>query len=207
MENLKILLVRHGESEANTKGYVSGGFDTPLSEKGKSQANTLGYELWLNKINIDAVYSSELSRAKETAESIRIFQLKAKECKKEPIDKLRKLYNVNSTEKLNEMSFGQIEGVYFENVPKIIMDEWHKYGYPINSPGQETTDEVVKRAIEGISEIAEKEKGSERICIVSHGMLIRLLTRHYKGEIKQILKNASYIEIEYNYDTKEIIFK
>ena len=205
MNNLKILLVRHGESDANKEGYIAGSMNSDLTEKGKRQANYLGFTLWANKIKIDSVYSSTLQRAIDTADRIRVFQ----ECRLDSTEKSvnkNKLYFVKTSPKLNEMCFGVTEGKYFDELPDYYKEDWAKFGYPVNVPEQETKEEVVKRAIEGIKEIAEKEKDSETICIVTHGMLLRLLNEHYKGKIEDIVGNAEYIEIEYNYDTKEIIF-
>lgn len=207
MKNLKILLVRHGESRANTEMYISGSLNTLLSSKGIRQANDLGFNFWLKKVDIDAVYSSNLARAEETAERIRIFQYKRVELDENSKEnELAKLFLVKKSSKLNEMSFGTIEGVDYKYLPKYVSKEWDKYGYPISVPEQENPKDVLKRAVEGISEIAEKEKGSNRICIVTHGMLLRILLEEYKGKIFDIINNAEYIEIEYNYDTKELIF-
>jgi len=65
---MKIILVRHGESERNAK--VSAGRDTPLTKKGKLQAELLGKKLKKEKIKIDKIYTSNLIRSRETAKII-----------------------------------------------------------------------------------------------------------------------------------------
>jgi broad specificity phosphatase PhoE len=69
---MKIILVRHGESEANKAGKHQGKGDkwtnTSLTEKGKQQAKKVAERL--KKEEIEIIYSSPLKRAKETAESI-----------------------------------------------------------------------------------------------------------------------------------------
>jgi len=66
---LKIILVRHGESTANAKGILQGQkVDESLSELGKAQAKKLAEALREEKI--EAIISSDLKRAKETAEEI-----------------------------------------------------------------------------------------------------------------------------------------
>lgn len=59
-----IYLVRHGETEWNVKKLIQGQKDIPLNEKGKKQAGKL------KKIKFDAIYSSDLKRAAETAKII-----------------------------------------------------------------------------------------------------------------------------------------
>jgi len=66
---MKIILIRHGQSEANVKKIVQGiNFDTSLSELGKIQAKKLANRLKNEKIH--KIYSSDFKRAKETAEAI-----------------------------------------------------------------------------------------------------------------------------------------
>ena len=65
---MKILLVRHGESERNVG--MNCNKDSPLTEKGEKQAEFLGKSLRKQKIDIDSIYSSNLKRSKKTAKII-----------------------------------------------------------------------------------------------------------------------------------------
>ncbi|MBI2042896.1 histidine phosphatase family protein [Candidatus Pacearchaeota archaeon] len=65
---MKIILVRHGESEHNAKTNLSR--DSKLTKKGEIQAKHLGMKLKKEKIKIDAIYTSNLIRSKRTAEII-----------------------------------------------------------------------------------------------------------------------------------------
>ena len=69
---MKIILVRHGESEHNTKITVSrdSNRDSKLTKKGEIQAKHLGEKLKKEKIKIDTIYTSNLIRSKHTAEII-----------------------------------------------------------------------------------------------------------------------------------------
>jgi broad specificity phosphatase PhoE len=73
---MKIYLIRHGESEANSKGISQGNWNkwrnTSLSKKGKGQARQIALRLECEKIG--KIYSSDLKRARETAGEINKFQ-------------------------------------------------------------------------------------------------------------------------------------
>lgn len=69
---MKLFIIRHGESEANAKGIHQGQrIDTSLSKLGRSQAKKLAKRLKNEKIEV--IYTSDLKRAKETAEEINKF--------------------------------------------------------------------------------------------------------------------------------------
>ena len=72
---MKIILVRHGQSLANEKSMSQGKKDewenTSLTKKGKEQAEKVAKRLKNEYIGV--IYSSDLKRAKETAEAINKF--------------------------------------------------------------------------------------------------------------------------------------
>ncbi len=92
---MKIVLIRHGESEANRQRIIQGHQDFPLSELGLTQAEEMGDFLLKNGYSFDSVYSSDLTRAKTTAEII---------CKKLQID------TIKTDERLREFNLGIYEG-------------------------------------------------------------------------------------------------
>jgi broad specificity phosphatase PhoE len=63
---MRLLLIRHGESTANAEGRLQGHLDFPLSEQGRAEARLLAARL--GSLGIDALYTSTLERARETAE-------------------------------------------------------------------------------------------------------------------------------------------
>jgi 2,3-bisphosphoglycerate-dependent phosphoglycerate mutase len=63
-----LLLVRHGETDWNADGRLQGHTDRPLSEFGRRQASRLAEEL--GDEQLEAIYASDLSRARETAEIV-----------------------------------------------------------------------------------------------------------------------------------------
>lgn len=64
-----VILVRYGESVANGKGFFAGQLDIPLSDKGRQQANCVA-DYIAKKYQVDRIYSSDLSRAYDTAKPI-----------------------------------------------------------------------------------------------------------------------------------------
>ena len=64
----QLLLVRHGETDWNAAGRLQGHTDRPLNEYGRRQAKELADRLAAEQV--DAIYASDLSRAKETAEIV-----------------------------------------------------------------------------------------------------------------------------------------
>ena len=63
-----LVLVRHGESQSNRDGRFAGWRDVALTDLGRSQASAAGLELGRAGLCFDAVYTSMLSRAIETAD-------------------------------------------------------------------------------------------------------------------------------------------
>lgn len=60
---MKLVLLRHGESEANFENYWTGWLDVALTEKGKEQAAVAGQKMYEAGLQFDAVYTSVLKRA------------------------------------------------------------------------------------------------------------------------------------------------
>ncbi|MBV9960549.1 MAG: histidine phosphatase family protein, partial [Acidobacteria bacterium] len=92
----RILLIRHGQSEGNASGRFGGHTATPLSERGRLEADATARALASE--NLTAIYSSDLVRAVETAQ---------------PLAALTGL-EVNRTEAFRERSVGVMEGLSFE---------------------------------------------------------------------------------------------
>lgn len=182
-----IYIVRHGQSLGNLKGGFAGHTDYPLSDLGKKQARmTADY---LKDEHIDAVLSSALTRAKETAE---------------PIAADRGLTVIPRTD-LMEMNFGDWEGMPLDEVeakyPGSITG-WKTEMFKTVCPGGESMVECYDRAVHALHAAAEEYKDRD-ICIVSHGALIKCMLCHLHGwEIIDIHRaawadNASVTKLEY----------
>jgi len=173
---VKILLIRHGESEANIYHKFSGSMDVKLTEKGIWQAARLANRLQEEKI--DQVYCSTLTRAKHTAEIV--FKSRKKK--------------IISNAGFMEMNFGIWEGLTYEEVKsKFGLSEdyfsWQPYiNIKVPIPEGESIIKLNERVMHAFTGILDKHKASkkdETIAIVCHG-----------GTIRIILLNALNMELE-----------
>ena len=177
-----IYLVRHGETEWNEKKIIQGHSDIPLNEKGKLQSKQLGEKL--KDIHFEAVFSSDLSRAKRTAEIII----------------LEKKLAVVTTNALRERMFGRFEGKHIDELRKILGElilfskERQKKLFGLNDI--ENDEEVMGRFIPFIREVAVAYPG-KNVLMVTHGGLMRAFLSHIGFKIPEYsdrpMKNAGYL--------------
>ncbi|MDQ0203192.1 histidine phosphatase family protein [Pectinatus haikarae] len=155
----KIVLIRHGQTSWNLEGRFQGQSDTDLIPEGIKQAQLLAEKFPLQKI--DAVYCSDLSRTKCTAKPIaERFGLTMK-----PVSKLR------------EMSFGQWEGILFEDINKKwpnAMKDFFDNPQSVSIPEGENFQQVQDRAMQAIR-AAIKENSGGSLAIVAHGAVNRAI--------------------------------
>jgi alpha-ribazole phosphatase/probable phosphoglycerate mutase len=149
-----ILLVRHGETDWNVDRRVQGHSDTPLNDTGRAQASALGREL--AEEEIDAVYSSDLVRAHETARLVA-----------DP----RRLA-VTAIRDLRERHFGTWEGLTDEEI-------FTRFPEAREGPfgDGETREEMTERVLAALHRIAETHPDS-RVLVVSHGGPLRAVLGH-----------------------------
>lgn len=94
---MKLVLLRHGESEANFQNYWTGWLDVALTEKGMQQATEAGRKMNEQGLVFDIVYTSVLKRA------IKMSQL--------ALEEMNQLYlPVQKTWRLNERHYGALVG-------------------------------------------------------------------------------------------------
>ncbi len=190
VKNCTIYLIRHGETEWNVEGRMQGHADSPLTQKGLKQARERAESL--KHIKFAAFYSSDLLRAKRTAEIIALdHQL-----------------TVTTTEMFRERHFGTHEGQLVKDYDaelKALLDkrlqltdeELDKYEL---FEGYETDEKVATRFVKILRELATAYLG-KTIGVVTHGGALRVLLRRFgyashtqlrKGSVH----NVAYIKIE-----------
>ena len=158
---MKLLLVRHGETDWNLARRYQGQSAVPLNQKGIQQAEQLARRLSGEKI--DAIYSSDSPRALETATQVLNLQEQAPALQKDA--------------RWQEICFGAWDGLTYEEVEAKWKSEvagW--YADPVNSspPGGETILQMSKRVQSALNDLKSKHK-EETVLIVTHGGVIQLL--------------------------------
>jgi broad specificity phosphatase PhoE len=155
----ELVIVRHGETELNTQGVFRGRYDVTLNERGRAQARAAA--LSLAGEPLEAVYSSPLARAEETARAI------ASSHGLEPL----------ADEAFNNIELGEWQGVPKADVRRDYPDLWtlwRKDPDALRIPGGETLAEVRERAYSRAVELAELHAGG-RLAVVTHRSVAKLL--------------------------------
>lgn len=154
-----IYLVRHGETDWNKEDRCQGHIDIELNDEGVKQAEFVAERLLCEEIH--AVYCSNLKRAFRTAEII------AK----------RSNLVITKSEALNEINFGEWEGLTFEEMrkrPDYDYSAWRLTPHTAGFPGEGSLHNVQKRVMKYVDEIILQNTG-KNILIVSHGGVIKLI--------------------------------
>jgi len=156
---LKIIFVRHGFSLANAEKRYAGIYDAPLTDVGRAQANAAAE--YLKQFPIEAVYSSDITRAMDTARPIaNAFGL---EIIPSPLRR--------------ELNGGDWEGITMEEraekYPELVYN-WQNNISICRCPGGESIEELCLRAQKGLDEIIARHK-SGCVAVVSHGIFIRAI--------------------------------
>jgi len=163
---IKLMLIRHGESDGNVQRKFSGFQDVDLTEKGVWQAERLARRL--ERVQIDSVYCSDLKRARRTAEII--FKTRG--------------VDIITNPKFREINFGAWEGYTFEEVKS-------KFGYgdkfnsllenikvEVNIPQGESLVNLNDRVMAELSNVLKKHEKTDKdetIALVCHGGTIRVI--------------------------------
>lgn len=163
---MKIYLARHGQNEDNRNGILNGHRDSPLTDLGRAQAQEAAQNIIDHGLQFDAVYSSPLSRAYETA-------LIISDIVKQPDPVIHPL--------LIERDFGVMSGRPVESIkeycaPDII--ETDTITYFLSPDGAETFPDLLKRAKKLLAEIYEKHS-NEIVLLVGHGDMGKMIYAAY----------------------------
>ena len=167
MDTTRILLVRHGQSQGNAEGRFGGHTATPLSARGRRQAEAAARALASEKIT--AIYSSDLLRAVQTAE---------------PLARLTNL-EIKRTTAFRERSVGVMEGLTFEEAAEQHPEQYAaliRRDFEHVILGGESYRQMLDRASEKLDHAISRHKGG-RICVFSHTGTICILTLHLMGAL------------------------
>ncbi len=173
----KLYLVRHGQSAGNAQGRFGGHSPTPLSELGIHQAELTAQAL--ARENINAIYTSDLYRAVQTAE---------------PLAKLLDL-PVIKTSAFRERNVGVLEGKTFdeskEEFPKDYYALVNRNIQHVITEG-ESYRHLLRRATGALREIFNIHRG-ERVAVFSHTGAICYMTLYLLGAIHRKTRQTPWL--------------
>ena len=192
---MKLVLVRHGESEWNKLNLFTGWKDVDLSEKGHEEAKQAGITLKNEGYDFDVCYTSYLKRAIHTLNHI--------------LDEMDRAWlPVNKTWKLNERHYGALQGLNkSETAEKYGEDQvkfWRR-SFDVKPPALEPDDErapqnqdmfrdvdpsllplhesletTIERAVPFFEEVIKKDmQAGKRVIIAAHGNSLRALVKYF----------------------------
>ena len=174
-DGLVVVLLRHGRTAWNAEKRFQGQSEQPLDAIGREQVAPLGPAL---RGRFDAVYSSPLLRARQTAAVI---------------DE-----HPHILERMSEFDLGDLDGTIaldaMNTHPEFLL-QWGMDPTDIPAPGgRETMGDVQRRAVATISDLAH-QRPTGRIVIATHQMVIAAVTCHALGQPlkrwrKHMVKNA-----------------
>ncbi len=154
-----LLLVRHGESEGNVAGVFTGHCGYPLSDRGHKQAEYTA-EYLKNHYSVDAVYSSDLPRAFQTADHIaRAMGLP-----------------VITDAHLREINGGVWEGIPYKQLIELYPETYGLWKTDVGNArctGGESVMELAERVWEGLEKIANVHPG-KCVVIATHATPVRV---------------------------------
>ena len=157
----KILLVRHGETNWNKEHRLQGHLDIGLNQQGIIQAQLLGQALAQEKIDI--AYSSDLSRALDTANTITSHH---------------EVPTIVDSQ-LRERCYGEIQGMTYQEIEEKLPDNhraWHSRDPDFQPKGGETLRQFYVRVTSSMERIAQNHVG-EVVLIVAHGGVLDCMYR------------------------------
>jgi probable phosphoglycerate mutase len=162
-----VIIIRHGQSQGNAEGRFGGHTDTPLSPRGRKQAEATATALASEKF--DAIYSSDLPRAIETAS---------------PLAQLTGV-SLETTDALRERSVGVMEGLTFEEAAEQHPEQYQallRRDFEHVLLGGESYRQTLDRASRQLDEAIEQHKGG-RIALFAHTGTICILILHLMGAL------------------------
>lgn len=169
-QSLRLIVVRHGETAWNVDTRIQGHLDVPLNTRGLWQADRLAGALADEPI--DAIYSSNLIRARQTAEAIgRVSGVP-----------------VQVEAGLRERGFGIFEGQTFEQIHSQWPEQasrWRRRD-PVFAPeGGESLEAVRDRVLAATQTIVKRHVNDQQVVLVAHGGVMDVLYRAATGQALQ----------------------
>ncbi|MDH4059361.1 MAG: histidine phosphatase family protein [Aquincola sp.] len=157
----RLIAIRHGETAWNVDTRIQGQLDIGLNETGRWQAGRLARAL--ADVTIDAVYSSDLLRALDTARAVANVAGQP----------------VRLDASLRERGFGSFEGLTYAEVESRFPDEarrWRQRDPQFAPEGGESLADFQARAVAAVAAIASRHRG-QHVVVFTHGGVLDALYR------------------------------
>ena len=193
---MRLILVRHGQTEWNAGGRYQGQSNVALSDTGRKQARFLAERFPVRQL--DAIYTSDLDRAKETAECVgkrlglTVYQEKA----------------------FRELSFGDWEGLTYQEISSRWPEEAEKlFTAPdeLVIPHGETFRDLQKRALDKIYSLYERHI-DQTVAVFAHGAINKTILAglmhiplHYLWSLRQDNTAVNILRLDDGYVMVELI--
>lgn len=165
----KLIIVRHGQTQMNVEGIFFGKLDPGLNEMGRVQCKKAGDIL--KKYGYDAIYSSDLLRASETAELINYLKLPIK------FDK-----------RLQEIDFGIFEGLSYKEIKEKYpveceksKNEWKTFDFVTG----ESLERLQSRAVEFVESL---DKTKNNLVVTHWGVINCILSWYFSDKLESYWK-------------------
>ena len=168
MKIVKIYQVRRGQTEWNKQKRYQGSKDIGLDNTGLDQAEKLPEKL--KNIQWSKVYSSDLQRARKTAETV------ASKCNFE--------ISILEVPELREMHFGDWEGQTFTSIEEQFPEKVNAFfadPTPQIIPAGENAESFRERVLKGFEEILTNSSAGDVVLAVTHGGTIRVIVCEVMG--------------------------
>ncbi len=186
-DNMKILLVRHGQTDANFLNYVQGITDNPLNEVGIKQAHEVGAFLKSLNYPFDVAVSSPLKRAFETGKIIVSYFNYTKDIIKD--------------DHFMERNFGPFEQKPIKEVVPLIYDPLYQ------KDGYEDDKALISRVKKGLDKLYKQYRG-KNVILFAHSHTIKaflILADSNTYNFKTFLQNCSSHELSYDGKTLNVV--
>ncbi len=191
-----IYMFRHGETDWNREGRMQGSTDIPLNETGRQQARQL--REFFNANPVDVFWSSDLLRARETAEIIA-----AESGTEILLDARLRETNLGAAEGLTNHEFTTLYG-------EEILERWRNVDlvdHHVRFPKGESKFEHRVRFQQGLEDLLHSAAAAEwrRIGVATHGGSMRRLIHHLRPELTEavMVGNCGTYKIEYHVTTRK----
>ncbi|HJW90790.1 MAG TPA: histidine phosphatase family protein [Anaerolineales bacterium] len=161
----RLILIRHGETDWNVDGRWQGQADVPLNARGIAQAEETAQSL--SNVKFAAIYSSDLARARQTAEVLaRVAGLP-----------------LRLDPRLREIHQGAWQGLRIPEIEARYAEAFRRRRenpLTVAPPGGETVLQVQARVLAAVADILARHPG-QTVAVVSHGFALALILAHFRG--------------------------